>query len=190
MRARYYDPSTGQFISTDPAVATTREPYGYVYDNPLNLTDPSGLWTIGGCIGAGFTFGALHVSANACVVTDFHSVKVTRTALVGPGAGAAIGFAGTVQVSNADRIDDLRGGFATAGGSVGELACANFDAFRGNDRFGRDTVRGFNLGGGGCVGVVPVEVHGGESFTDIEPDRNKGSPSESTLCDQGLLRDT
>lgn len=29
LRARYYDPSTGQFISRDPAVATTREPYAY-----------------------------------------------------------------------------------------------------------------------------------------------------------------
>ena len=43
LRARYYDPSTGQFISRDPAVAMTREPYAYVNDNPLNATDPSGL---------------------------------------------------------------------------------------------------------------------------------------------------
>ncbi len=38
LRARYYDPSTGQFISRDPAVASTREPYAYVGDNPLNAT--------------------------------------------------------------------------------------------------------------------------------------------------------
>jgi RHS repeat-associated protein len=43
LRARYYDPGTGQFLSRDPLVATTREPYAYVGDNPLNLTDPSGL---------------------------------------------------------------------------------------------------------------------------------------------------
>ncbi len=43
LRARYYDPSTAQFISRDPAVATTRQPYAYVNDNPLNGTDPSGL---------------------------------------------------------------------------------------------------------------------------------------------------
>jgi hypothetical protein len=51
LRARYYDPSTGQFLSRDPAVATTRHPYTYVYDNPLNLTDPTGLcpWNDPGC---------------------------------------------------------------------------------------------------------------------------------------------
>ena len=44
LRARYYDPSTGQFLSRDPAVARTREPYAYVNDNPLNASDPDGLF--------------------------------------------------------------------------------------------------------------------------------------------------
>jgi RHS repeat-associated protein len=44
LRARYYDPLTGQFITQDPAIATTRQPYSYVKSNPLNATDPSGLW--------------------------------------------------------------------------------------------------------------------------------------------------
>jgi RHS repeat-associated protein len=43
MRARYYDPSTAQFLTRDPLVATTRSPYGYVGDNPVNGTDPSGM---------------------------------------------------------------------------------------------------------------------------------------------------
>lgn len=43
LRARYYDPTTGQFLSRDPLVALTRSPYGYVAGNPLNATDPSGL---------------------------------------------------------------------------------------------------------------------------------------------------
>lgn len=41
----FYDPSTGQFLTRDPLDAATREPYGYVYGNPLNATDPSGLST-------------------------------------------------------------------------------------------------------------------------------------------------
>lgn len=43
LRNRHYDPSTAQFLTRDPAVATTREPYSYVAGNPLNGTDPSGL---------------------------------------------------------------------------------------------------------------------------------------------------
>ena len=44
--ARYYDPSTGQFLSVDTDVATTLSPYGYVAGNPLNDTDPTGLGPI------------------------------------------------------------------------------------------------------------------------------------------------
>lgn len=40
---RYYDPTTDQFLSIDPAVATTGQPYVFVNDSPLNSTDPLGL---------------------------------------------------------------------------------------------------------------------------------------------------
>ena len=43
MRARYYDPTSGQFISRDPLSASTWEPYVYTNDSPLNGVDPSGL---------------------------------------------------------------------------------------------------------------------------------------------------
>jgi RHS repeat-associated protein len=43
LRARVYDPATAQFMSVDPIVETTRAPYGYAADNPLNLYDPTGL---------------------------------------------------------------------------------------------------------------------------------------------------
>jgi RHS repeat-associated protein len=40
---RYYDPATGQFLSADPEVRSTQEPYGYAYANPVSNSDPSGL---------------------------------------------------------------------------------------------------------------------------------------------------
>jgi RHS repeat-associated protein len=43
LRARYYDPVTGQFLSRDPMAAATRSVYGYTGDNPLNASDPSGI---------------------------------------------------------------------------------------------------------------------------------------------------
>ena len=43
LRARYYDPATGQFLSLDPLVAITRQSYSYALGSPLNLSDPSGL---------------------------------------------------------------------------------------------------------------------------------------------------
>ena len=44
---RYYDPSTDQFLSVDPEVGVTGQPYAYDTDDPLNETDPLGL--VGGC---------------------------------------------------------------------------------------------------------------------------------------------
>jgi RHS repeat-associated protein len=43
LRARYYDPGTGQFLSVDPAFMLTGFRYGHVDGNPLNGSDPSGL---------------------------------------------------------------------------------------------------------------------------------------------------
>jgi hypothetical protein len=47
MRARYYDPSTGRFISKDPIEGMLSNPqsqngYSYAHDDPINLSDPSG----------------------------------------------------------------------------------------------------------------------------------------------------
>ncbi len=43
MRARYYDPPTGQFLSRDPLEQITQQPYAYTDGNPINRVDPSGL---------------------------------------------------------------------------------------------------------------------------------------------------
>ncbi len=42
LRARYYDPATEQFISRDPLVAVTGQPYAYADDSPVNFVDPTG----------------------------------------------------------------------------------------------------------------------------------------------------
>ena len=46
---RYYDPTTAQFLSQDPLVAVTGQPYQYAGDDPVNESDPGGLdWDVGG----------------------------------------------------------------------------------------------------------------------------------------------
>jgi RHS repeat-associated protein len=45
LRARWYDPATGQFTSVDPLVALTGQPYSYAGNNPVNESDPSGTCT-------------------------------------------------------------------------------------------------------------------------------------------------
>jgi RHS repeat-associated protein len=43
LRARYYDPSTQQFLTVDPAQDVTQQPYAYAAGNPLRYADPAGL---------------------------------------------------------------------------------------------------------------------------------------------------
>jgi RHS repeat-associated protein len=43
LRNRVYDPSTAQVLTVDPLVGTTRAPYTYAEDNPVNAGDPTGL---------------------------------------------------------------------------------------------------------------------------------------------------
>ncbi len=47
LRARNYDPATGQFMSADPEVAATREVYDYAGDNPMMNDDPTGRSILG-----------------------------------------------------------------------------------------------------------------------------------------------
>ena len=42
LQARYYDPTTGQFLSSDPAFTATLSSYGYTDNDPLNGSDPTG----------------------------------------------------------------------------------------------------------------------------------------------------
>ncbi len=42
LRARFYDPSTAQFMSVDPKVEQSRTSYGYADNDPINRVDPTG----------------------------------------------------------------------------------------------------------------------------------------------------
>jgi RHS repeat-associated protein len=112
LRARYYDPATAQFLTRDPALATTRAPYAYVAGNPLNARDPSGLWfglddliaTAGGAlVGGALSAGTQFVSTGSVdwgqVGIDAASGAVfgETTLYAGPIAGgAAAGFVDSV----------------------------------------------------------------------------------------------
>jgi RHS repeat-associated protein len=96
LRARYYDPSTGQFLTRDPITALTREPYAYVADNPLNATDPMGLCNINPFSGdscLGVVVGAVTTAGNF--------VARAAVGVEEAGAGISAGVAGGLAAGGA-----------------------------------------------------------------------------------------
>jgi RHS repeat-associated protein len=117
LRARYYDPSTGQFISRDPLVAVTRAPYAYVADNPLNAIDPSGLDFLG--IGNAINtlinkpaVAAKAASIAAAVASGLALVSLASVEVTGPVGLAAAGyFEGVAELSTGiAAVEDYRSG--------------------------------------------------------------------------------
>lgn len=119
-RARYYSPESGRFISPDTIGFNSGQVamYGYVNNNPVNLTDPSGrcpICIVGGIIGTGaFVGGLSNAIGSAISGGDFRDVgksfivgaiagaRATSTAL-----GAAFGAAPTAITVTAAIVVDL-----------------------------------------------------------------------------------
>jgi RHS repeat-associated protein len=169
MRARTYDPTTGQFLSVDPMVETTRAPYTYASDNPLNRRDPSGLVTVGICVSGEVALG-IRVGAGVCgQVSTSGEVGATGTVSGGiaTGAGASAGIG--LQGSNAEHIGELGGPFEHLGGSIHAGGGASADTFYGGDN--------------GCGG----RITGGEVSLGIGAGADAyGSVSETETIAAGL----
>jgi RHS repeat-associated protein len=118
--ARYYDPAIGQFISADPLEGQTGAPYRYAKDNPVNGSDPTGLATVGECIGAS-AFVAIGIALQGegvgCLTRTVSGGvdEIGVTGVVGGGVGRGLGWGVSVgifyQVSSARHLSALGGLF-------------------------------------------------------------------------------
>jgi RHS repeat-associated protein len=84
LRARFYEPQTGQFLSRDPLVWMTRAPYEYAGSNPLTYIDPTGLEAVAETAG-----GAGLVCVGTAEVPGVDAVTCGTAITLGVGAGAA-----------------------------------------------------------------------------------------------------
>lgn len=89
LRARWYDPESGQFTTVDPLLNTTHSSYGYTQGNPLNFTDPLGLdwlsnWTsanMGWLQDTSDWFAGFGDIVTTIPFTDIHLTELVRNAI-------------------------------------------------------------------------------------------------------------
>jgi RHS repeat-associated protein len=139
LRARYYDPTTGQFLTRDPLEQLTRQPYSYAQDNPINGTDPMGLCgtsSIGDlldCVNPTSSGNLAYQGASAVGVAKQITAVVTSAPVVDAGAGAVCLFSegslcapaveGATAIQAADTLTQgAATNFCDPGSLVGQIA--------------------------------------------------------------------
>ena len=159
----------GQVSQADPiGCASGMNLYAYISDDPVNLTDPSGLWTvqIGVAVG-GTIFGFIVPQGGLEIVVDTRG-NIGTYSYAGVGVGIGVGAAanGSIRLSTAQTIYDLSGActdFSVHGGAgVG----ASADYFSGPSPHGPVVGAGFTLGASegasGSITITTTEVCGSQ----------------------------
>jgi RHS repeat-associated protein len=101
---RYYDPSTGRYITGDPiGLAGGLNTYGYVSNNPVNFIDPFGLKSVSIGFGGGFQYGPGGANASTSVGIDSNGsvcMQFTKCGQVGFGYQGGLGISVSASQSN------------------------------------------------------------------------------------------
>ncbi len=141
LRARYYDPSIGRFISRDTVTGNNIDPlslnlYTYCLNNPLNFVDENGHWP------------SLKKIVKAVATVAVAAVAVTAIVATAGAAGAAVGVAAGMYlgVSSATAVTistvATAGGYALAG-AIGATALSD----AGEELTGTNVIRDKLMGG-------------------------------------------
>lgn len=148
--ARYYQPATGQFISVDPDLHQTQQPYSYASGNPVDNIDPLGLYTLGACAGFNIVVPVIQVSLSGgeCLQrtrnTRSDDIGMTWTGGLGIGAGAKVGGSFYYEISTCNRLPCLGKWFFFVG--FGIAWGITMTLFWGNSVHGIPTTFGADLG--------------------------------------------
>lgn len=127
LRARWYDPSTGRFMTSDPergdpSSPRSLNPYIYGYANPILLTDPTGRCPM--CWGAAFGFVGYWVYVKA-TRQPFDPAQAVIATAAGAATGGLSAFVGQIGFTGAAAIATR----AASGAAIAGIAqIASLDA--------------------------------------------------------------
>jgi RHS repeat-associated protein len=119
LRARYYDPTTGRFLSKDPhpgalSVSESQNGYSYAHNDPVNQTDPSGevIPALIYLAGAAIAMSDMQNSINNCDTGGAAVASLGFIPIVGNAGKAMNIIFKTAHVAN--QADHLRAGISIA----------------------------------------------------------------------------
>jgi RHS repeat-associated protein len=157
MNGRVYDPYTGRFMSADPFIQSpdnlqSYNRYAYVMNNPLNMTDPSGYFSLRKLFRAAVAIAVAYYTGQW--VDNFVLSATCNPALASVAAGAAGGFAGGLAASGGNINAGLQGAFTGAlFGAAGTVGNPN------------DNIRYAAHAAAGCVSAVAGGGKCGQGMT-------------------------
>jgi hypothetical protein len=139
--------------------------YAYVENDPVNYTDPLGLWTFQVGLSLNGQLGPINVNWNVGIAVDGHgNVGIYDTIGGGLGAGADLSGGVSFGGSNGDCIQDLAGPFGNTSASLGAGLSGSVEGFSGQGCQGQTVVgggftAGIGAGGGFAVGGSQTFIH-------------------------------
>jgi RHS repeat-associated protein len=183
-RARYYDPSTGRFLSEDPIrFRSAPNFYPYVHNRPTVLRDSTGLLAWGSGVGVAGMIGALMAGGGgdvSCLVVGDTQGNSGLLCCGGVGGGVVEGASLSVQAvsivcPNCRTICDMEGTFVQVQGfgGLGETGAGGLGA-----SMSSTSVAVVASGGGGVGAGAGVVVLGGDCKLKLGGKTCKKCPSQ------------
>jgi RHS repeat-associated protein len=147
LRARYYDPTTGSFLTRDPLAALTQQPFEYANDDPINSGDPSGMSVSPGakpgCVAGGAVAGYPACPSRPSFSNDIVSfykchwrgtLKIAGASLFVLAAATGVGALvdATILGVGGTTLAGISGGAGIAGGITDLPGCIAGKGFNGS----------------------------------------------------------